>query len=460
MAMSPPTVINVTDLIDRRPIAMFQITIVVLCSLVALLDGFDLLAIGVAGPSIAAALHIAPGKLGVVFSIALLGLMLGAFGCGPLADRFGRKRILVGATLAFGVFTLGTALAASVEQLLLYRFCAGIGLGGAMPSFISLASEYVPRAKRSAVVGLLWTGFPIGGALVGLVASRLIDAFGWQALFYIGGVLPLLLAGVLCLLLPESISFQVTRGAASHIIARLISRIDPAAVVPPEARFVVSDDRMPGATVPHLFRDGRAAGTGLLWASYFATFLMLVTNQVWAPTLLQRAGIDLVHSALAVAMLALGSVVGTSAAGFLVGRFGARAVLPVAFVASALTLGAVGYAASSIAQVITLQGLAGLFLGLGSSGLIALAAQFYPTAIRSTGVGWAMGLGRLGSFVGPLAVGVLVDRGWHIGSTFVALAAPALAAAFFTSMIGPGRLHSDSERAPLAQGTDIATIGP
>jgi AAHS family 4-hydroxybenzoate transporter-like MFS transporter len=307
---------------------------------------------------------------------------------------------------------------------------------------------------------LLWTGFPIGGALVGLVASRLIDAVGWHALFYIGGVLPLLLAGVLCLLLPESISFLVTRGAAAHIIARLISRIDPAAIVPPEARFVVSDDRMPGSPVPHLFADGRAAGTGLLWASYFATFLMLVTNQVWAPTLLQRAGIDLAHSALAVAMLALGSVVGTSVAGFLVGRFGARAVLPVAFVASALTLGPVGYAASSIAQVITLQGLAGLFLGLGSSGLIALAAQFYPTAIRSTGVGWAMGLGRLGSFVGPLAVGVLVDRGWQIGSTFVALAAPALAAGVFTSMIGPGRLRNGGESAPLSQATDIAAIGP
>jgi MFS transporter, AAHS family, 4-hydroxybenzoate transporter len=458
--MSSPAVINVTDLIDRRPIGVFQITIVVLCGLVALLDGFDLLAIGVAGPSIAAALQIAPGKLGLVFSIALLGLMVGAFGFGPLADRFGRKRALVGATITFGVFTLCTALATSVEQLLLYRFCAGVGLGGAMPSFISLASEFVPRAKRSAVVGLLWTGFPIGGALAALLASRLIDAFGWQALFHIGGVLPLLLAGVLGLLLPESVSFLVTSGSPPEAIAHSIRRIDPAAIIPIEARFIVSDDRMPGAPVLHLFGDGRARGTCLLWASYFATFLMLVTNQVWAPTLLHRTGIDLAHSALAVAMLPLGSVVGTSLAGFLVDRFGARAVLPVVFVASALTLGAVGYAASSIAQVIVLEGLAGLFLGLGSSGLIALAALFYPTAIRSTGVGWAIGLGRFGSFVGPLAVGALVDKGWDIGSIFVALAAPALAAALFTSMIGPGRLRTGAESAPLTQRTDIAAIEP
>jgi AAHS family 4-hydroxybenzoate transporter-like MFS transporter len=458
--MSSPPVIDVTDLIDRRPMSIFQIMIVVLCGLVALLDGFDLLAIGVAGPNIAASLHISPEKLGVVFSIALLGLILGAFGCGPLGDRFGRKRILVGATVAFGVFTLCTALATSVEQLLLWRFCAGVGLGGAMPSFISLASEYVPRAKRSAMVGLLWTGFPIGSALVGLLGPQLIDAFGWQVLFYIGGVLPLLLAGVLCLLLPESVSFLVTGGAAPDIIARSISRIDPTAVVPPEARFTVGDDKIAGVSVSHLFGDSRAAGTGLLWASYFATFLMLVTNQAWAPTLLQQAGINLAHSALATAIFALGSIVGTSLAGFLVGRFGARAVLPIAFVASAFTLGAVGHAASSITQVITLEGFAGLFLGVGSSGLIALAAQFYPTAIRATGIGWAMGLGRLGSLVGPLVVGILVGRGWYIGSTFVALAAPALAAALFTSMIGAGRFRDGIESAPLAQATDSAAIGP
>ena len=446
MVMSP-SIINVTELIDRRPLGAFQVMIIVLCGLVALLDGFDLLAIGVAGPGIAATLHLGPGKLGSVFSIALLGLMLGAFAFGPLADRFGRKRAVIGATVTFGVFTLCTALSTSMEQLLLYRFLAGVGLGGAMPSFISLASEYVPRAKRSMVVGLLWAGFPVGGTLVGLLASWLVDAFGWRSLFYIGGAMPLMLAAVLGRLLPESISFLVTQGAASEDIARLIRRMDPVAVIPPDARLMVSEEKMPGAPVRHLFTQGRAAGTCLLWVSYFATFLMLVTNQSWTPSLLRGAGIDAAHSALAVAMFAFGSVFGTVFAGFLVGRFGAHIVLPIALFAGALTLGTVGYAAPSVPLVTGLEGLAGLFLGLASSGLIAFAALFYPTAIRSTGLGWAMGFGRFGSFVGPLAIGMLVGGDWHIESTFVALAAPALAATLFTSIF-PRETIDQAQSAP------------
>jgi MFS transporter, AAHS family, 4-hydroxybenzoate transporter len=435
MVMSPATVIDVTELIDRRPIGAFQIMIIVLCGLVALLDGFDLLAIGVAGPGIAATLHLAPGKLGAAFSMALLGLMVGAFAFGPLADRYGRKRALIVATMIFGVFTLCTALSTSLEQLLLYRFLAGIGFGGAMPSSIGLASEYVPRARRSTIVGLLWAGFPIGGTLVGLLASRLTGVFGWPSLFYIGGALPLVLAAVLWRLLPESINFLVTRGAESRQIARLVRRLDPASPMLPDLGFVVSDERAPGTPVRHLFTQGRTAGTCLLWASYFTTFVILVTNQAWTPTLLQGAGIDAAHAAFTVAMFAFGSVFGTLFSGFLVGRFGAHIVLPIALLASALTLGGVGYASSSIVAVTWLEGFAGVFLGLASTGLIAFTALFYPIAIRSTGLGWAMGFGRFGSFVGPLAIGWLVGGGLGIESTFAALAAPALIGTLLTSIL-------------------------
>jgi MFS transporter, AAHS family, 4-hydroxybenzoate transporter len=434
MVMSPSTVIDVTELIDRRPLGAFQVMIVLLCALVALLDGFDLLAIAVAGPGLAATLHLAAGKLGTVFSIALLGLMIGAFAFGPVADRYGRKRALIGATATFGVFTLCTALSTSLEQLLLYRFLAGVGFGGAMPSFIGLASEYVPRARRSTVVGLLWAGFPFGGTLVGLLASRLTGAFGWQSLFYIGGELPLLLTVVLWRLLPESISFLVANGATEKL-ARVVQRMDPVSPIPPDARFVVSDEKVPGAPVRHLFTQGRTAGTCLLWASYFATFIILITNQAWTPTLLQGAGIDAAHAAFVVAIFAFGSVFGTVFAGFLVGRFGAHIVLPIALFASALSLGTVGHASASIMSVTWLEGFAGFSLGLASSGLIAFTALFYPTAIRSTGVGWAMGFGRLGSFVGPLAIGMLVASDVRIGSTYVALAAPALVGTLLTSLL-------------------------
>jgi AAHS family 4-hydroxybenzoate transporter-like MFS transporter len=211
----------------------------------------------------------------------------------------------------------------------------------------------------------------------------------------------------------------------------------------------------------NLFTDGRMWGTILLWASYFNVFLLLVTNATWTPTLLRTVGIDVAHSAVAVAVFALGSVVGTPLAGFFVSRFAAHAVLPVVLLGSALTLGGVGYAVSSFALVVVLQGLAGFCLGSGSSGLIALTASFYPITVRSTGLGWAMGLGRFGSLVGPLAVGALVATGLQIGTTFALLAAPALLAALFTTLIRLDRRGADVKSADVKSViAPLATIDP
>jgi AAHS family 4-hydroxybenzoate transporter-like MFS transporter len=255
-----------------------QITIIVLCGLVALLDGFDLLAIGVAAPAMAGPLHIAPNQLGAVFSAALFGLMLGAFGLGPIADRYGRRYVLISATALFGVFTLCTARAVTLQQILLFRFLAGVGLGGAMPSFISLAAEYTPRSKRHAVVGLLWSGFPLGGVMVGLLASRVIDAVGWQSLFYIGGILPLGLSMVLIRALPDSIEFLVVRGAAWQEIRNLLVRISPTVNIESGCQFVVDDEKNRGVPVWQLFSAGRTTGTVLLWVSYCNRIIIYETG--------------------------------------------------------------------------------------------------------------------------------------------------------------------------------------
>jgi MFS transporter, AAHS family, 4-hydroxybenzoate transporter len=425
-----------------------QIRIIVLCGLVALLEGFDVLAIGVAAPVMARSLHFALNQLGAVFSAAVLGLMLGAFLLGPMADRFGRKWVLIVSTATFGVLTLCTAGAVTLQQVLLLRFLAGLGMGGAVPSFISLVAEYTPRSRRQTVVGLLWTGLPLGGVLVGLVASGTIDAFGWRSLFYIGGALPLILSMVLIRALPDSIQFLVMRGAAWQEIRNLLVQIEPTINLGSGCQFVVDVEKKPGVPVWQLFSGSRAGGTVLLWASYFVTFMILVTSSAWVPTLLRRAGTNGAQSSFAMALFALGSVFGTSLAGFVVSRF-AR-VLPAALVGSAVTLAGVGYASQSIALAITLLGLAGFFLGFASSALIALAPLLYSTVIRSTGVGWAMGVGRLGSFIGPLAIGLLVSRGWRVGDSFIAIGAPALCAAFFTSLIRISP-HQQTSRVPFAE---------
>jgi MFS transporter, AAHS family, 4-hydroxybenzoate transporter len=239
--------------------------------------------------------------------------------------------------------------------------------------------------------------------------------------------------------LPDSIEFLVMRGAARRDIRDLMIRISPTFNIASGCQFVINDEETRGEPVWQLFSAGRACGTVLLWASYFVTFMMVATSGAWTPTLLQRAGISGAQSSVAIALFALGSVFGTPLAGFLVSRFAARRVLPTALVGSAMTLSAVGHASQSSTIVVVLLGFAGFFLGVASSGLIALAPLLYSTAIRTTGVGWAMGFGRLGSFVGPLAFSLLVDRNWQIGDSFVALGPPALCVALFTSLIGINR---------------------
>lgn len=439
--LSLPEPIDIAALIDRHPMSPLQIRTVVLCGLTALLDGFDLLAIGVAAPAMAESLRIPPALLGTLFSAALLGLMLGAFALGPVADRIGRRSLLIGATAMFGVFTLSTAYAANLQEVIVFRFLAGVGLGGAMPAFISLAAEYTPRSRRRQVVALLWAGFPLGGVVVGLLASWLIPTEGWRVLFLIGGAVPLGLALMLLCLLPESIAFLASQGAAGPRIRTLLSRIVPDANIGAEAQFTCpAEPSHSGARA--LFQHGRGRVTALLWGSYFATFLMLITTTAWAPTLLEQSGLARAEAARAIALFAAGSVIGTPLAGILLAWLGTRHVLPIALLGGAATIGALGIVGPSATLVLAIMFCAGFCLGIASSGLIALAPLLYPTPIRSTAVGWAMGWGRAGSFAGPLTVGVFVASGWPVDGSLAALGMPGLVGMVLTACLARTNMAS------------------
>ncbi len=413
--------VDVFELIDSRGLGGRQILTIVLCGLVALLDGLDLQAIGLAAPIMSGALHIPRETFGTVFSAALAGLAIGSFALGPVADRIGRKWVLVGATLCFGVFTLMTATVTGLGELLVYRFLAGLGLGGAMPSFISLTSEYCPRRMRATVVSLIWAGFPLGGVVGGLIGSWIIPAYGWPSIFVFGGTVPIAVSLLLIVLLPESVGFLLASGAPAARVSAALSRILPPGTVPPGTRFVHPAARATGVPLAQLFQSGRAPGTALLWVAFFSAFLVLVTHSAWSPILLRGEGMDIATIALTMATFNFGSVIGSGAAGWLVLRLGAMAVLPVTCVLAGVSYAAIGYAAPDQTEVVLAQAAFGLTLGCASSGLIALAAIYYPTAIRSTGVGWSMGMGRFGSFVGPLAVGALVAARWNVPSVFAAV---------------------------------------
>jgi len=429
--MRQPRDVNVTALIDDRPMGALQWLVFVLCALAALLDGADSQSIGVAGPLIAAQFGMTMGSFTPAFSVGLLGATIGALTFGGLGDRFGRKRMLVLAMLMLSTFTLLTAAAQTFPALLAIRFLGGLGLGGATPCFITLCAEYAPRRRRAMLASVLWAAYPLGASLGGVLNATVIPALGWQAVFYIGGGLPFLVAIVMAIWLPESIGYLVTRDAASPRAMAIVRKWDKT-LVGQVTRLVADADAetVMGVGLRTLFTQGRATGTVLLWLIMFMAFGTTTVIVLLSPTLFRSSGLSLSTAALLVGLNNFVGVAGMASAGRLVERFGALVLVP-AFGLGAATLAIMGSVASSAALSAVCMALLGVTVLLGASGGIALAATSYPTAIRSTGVGWAMGMGRFGQVCSPLLVGSMLRQGWGAREILGVMSLlPVLAGAF------------------------------
>jgi AAHS family 4-hydroxybenzoate transporter-like MFS transporter len=334
----------------------------------------------------------------------------------------------------FGVFTVLTALAQDMTSLLLIRFLTGLGLGGATPSFVSLTSEYAPPRLRRLVVALLWAGIPLGGALGGALASLVIPTLGWRALFFVGGGLPLALSVILMLFLPESLNFLMTSNAGADHIFSILRRIAPSHAR--QQHYILGEPKLVGTPMRQLFADGRGFGTVLLWGLFFLLFLVLVTNTAWSPTLLSRSGLAPAQIGWIMAASNGGAVLGALVIGLLMQRNRPYRVLTAALVAGGVCFTLFGLALPSFGLVSLLQGVVQLLVGGSASGAVAVAAMLYPTSVRSTGVGWATGFGRLGSFFGPLAAGALVTAHVTTGIVYAALGVLGVGAALFVLMLG------------------------
>jgi AAHS family 4-hydroxybenzoate transporter-like MFS transporter len=429
------SLVDVADFIDRQPVGSFQLKLLLTCAAVLFLDGFDTQAIGYVAPVLAREWGLTKGALGPVFSAGLFGLMLGALLFGPLADRVGRKKIIIFSTLAFGVGALVTAFVQDVNTLLAIRFLTGLGLGGAMPNAIAMTSEFNPRRRRATMVMIMFCGFSVGAALGGFLAAALIPYFGWRSVFIVGGAAPLLLAPILALRLPESVRFLALTGRNDARVAQLLGFINPKAAFAPSARFVVHEPELVGLPVLHLFRDGRTLVTLLLWVVFFMSLLDIYFLSYWLPTVLNDLGASVSQAAAIGSMLQVGGVVGTLALGTIVDRFSFRALALVYFIAF-FAVGAIGQLGHSIVLVSMAIFASGFCIIGGQIAANALAAAFYPTSIRATGVGWALGIGRIGSIIGPLVGGVLMTMKWSAASVFAAAAAAALCAALAAFCLG------------------------
>lgn len=428
VSSATPT-LNVSELVDNSPIGRAHIWIVALCTSCTILDGFDVLALGYVAPALVQDWKISPTLLGPVFGAGNFGMLVGQLTFTMLGDRIGRRPVLIISTLCFSLLTLLTAVLTTVPQLLIVRFLAGIGLGTIVPNATALTAEYSPRAKRVALMTYVGTGFAVGSALGGFVAAALIPAFGWRSVFYFGGGAPLALTLLMTFRLPESLPFLVLKHKAPDRIRASLARFAPTATVTDATTFVVHEESRKGVPVFHLFRDGRGAATILLWVVYFMNLLNLYSLSNWLPTVVKGAGYATSTAVLVATMLQMGGIVAPFLYAWLVSRWGFIRVLTVAFVIGCPTIAVIGQPNLSFAILVLAVTVAGSCVVGSQVSLNAMSATFYPTYLRSTGLGWALGVGRAGAIVGPVLTGQFMALRWSTHDIFLALAIPAAVSA-------------------------------
>jgi len=428
--VSPPREVNVTDLVDASRLGRSQLGVFVLLGGCLVMDGFDVQAMGYAAPALIRDWGIPNAAMGPVFGAALLGLFLGSVAFSMVADRIGRRPVLLGATLVFSAFTLLTARTASMPELLAVRFAAGLGLGAMMPNATALVGEYSPRRIRVATMMIVTNGFMLGAVLGGFLSAWLVPAHGWRAVFTFGGLVPLLLLPAMVRWLPESLQFLVLRGRPPGEIARWLARIGvPAAAPGEEVRYAVREEGRRGLPLPHLFREGRAAATALLWVANFANVLNAYFVSSWLPTVVRDAGFATSTAVLVGTAVQVGGALGTIVLGLVLQRLGFVPVLFACFAGAAVNLALIGQPGLPLAALVAVAFLAGWGIFGGQPGLNALAATVYPTDLRSTGIGAALGIGRFGAILGPLLAAELMRRQWSSEELFHAAALPAVLSA-------------------------------
>jgi AAHS family 4-hydroxybenzoate transporter-like MFS transporter len=420
----------------------FLVRVILLCGLVAMVDGFDTQSIGLVAPDIAAEWRVPGSAFGMVFGAGLFGGLIGALIFGAVADKVGRKPSLLFAVLMMAAASLVTPFTTNLGELSAVRFVIGIGLGGALPGTVALTSEYAPARLRATLVGLMFCGFPLGAVVGSIISSQLLPHFGWRSIFYLGSIAPLLLFPAVLLFVPESARFLRERNPARF--AKLIAKfgLNGDSFAPAESGVTDKLQHIDAARVGALFAPDLVGSTLRIWATLFCCLLLAYFLVNWIPMIARNAGVGVTWSVLSIAALNLGGIIGCLALGRIVDGTGSTKIVSISFICGAAAVAGLGVVHGSAVMLILLAFLAGGFCLGAQMTAVALTPIFYRTALRATGVGWSMAAGRVGAIVGPIVGGLLLARGLGAPALFLIAGSVSLLAALAISGLRP-RAHEE-----------------
>jgi AAHS family 4-hydroxybenzoate transporter-like MFS transporter len=422
--------IDVERFMNEQSFSNYHWLVFAMCVAVVILDGFDTAAIGFIAPSLVSDWNVAKPDLAPVLSAALFGLAGGALCAGPLADRFGRKTVLIAAIIVMGAASLLAATSGNLTTLTIWRFLTGLGLGAAMPNSVTLMSEYCPIRMRALVTNAMFCGFPLGAAFGGFLAAWMIPQFGWRSVLLLGGVAPLTLAAIALALLPESARYMVAHNYPVERIRAVMQKLSHSAS--DATSFVLHEHEPPSPAVAD--KSGLAlilsrqfiVGSVMLWIAYFMGLVIFYGLINWMPLLLKETGLSGQQATLISALFPLGGI-GAVYFGWLMDRHNANLVIVIGYLLTALSVYLVGQATGALLIVAVF--IAGVVMNTAQSSLPALAAAFYPTRGRASGVSWMLGIGRFGGIAGSFLVAELTRRQMGLSEIFLVVAIPAVISA-------------------------------
>ncbi|MCH7695840.1 MAG: MFS transporter [Proteobacteria bacterium] len=420
---------DVKKIIDYGPVTWLQIKVVAVCFTLTMLDGFDVLAISFTAPSISEEWGIGASMLGIVFSAGVVGITLGAMFIGPFADMVGRRVMILTSLIVISIAMAITGLVDSIWQLVTARIFTGLGIGSILVSLTSLVAEYFPLRHRNVAICFFAIGYPIGAILVGIIASWLIPEFGWRSVFYAGGLLSCVMIPVVLLFLPESLHFLIERQprGALQKINRILIKLQRSEL---SEMPTVDGSKLVRPSVRTLLTVDRRNETIRLWLSFFVTFLAIYFLISWIPKIIVDAGLSLETGINAGIAINLGALFGVLVLGYMSDKKGLRSLIFWFLLCGAIAMIAFGFSPIIVGLLLILSFVIGFFVEGGFIGLYAVAARIYPTEIRTTGVGWAIGLGRIGGIIGPYLGGILIGLGWSTATNFLIIAIMLIVGAF------------------------------